>query len=204
MTFKDLTPDKIFRIHDFVVKKYKIDGGFNNKGTVESLLEKIQFLEYDDVYKNGALLLEGLARLHPFVDGNKRTALLSLQQYLNQNGHLLFLPLSTTAFLHKIAATEENDPENTEKLVKEIGIWLKNNSVTEKKKLRALGMFYAYYVWPTKLIVFFSRIHLPKVAGFILKKYLKHNVSDLDENMIEFIMDTQLKQMEFMAHKEDS
>jgi prophage maintenance system killer protein len=37
---------------------------------------------YEDEIKKRAALFEGIIRLHPFIDGNKRTALASLQQYL--------------------------------------------------------------------------------------------------------------------------
>ncbi len=105
MKFKEITTFEIFTIHDVIISEYKITGGCENKGSIESLLAKINFLNYDDIYKRAALLLEGIIRLHPFIDGNKRTALQATKQYLNFNNHILVFPLSTVAFTYKIANT---------------------------------------------------------------------------------------------------
>ena len=128
MTLEDLAPSAVFLIHDYIVSEYQIPAGFQNKGTVEAILAKIDFLNSGDIYKNGALLLEGLIRLHPFTDGNKRTALQSLSQYFRQNSYLFAIPQDTTEFLCKIAQTKENEPESTENLVEEIKEWLQKNS----------------------------------------------------------------------------
>lgn len=128
MTLENLEPSDVFLIHDYIVDEYRITAGFQNRGMVEAVLAKIDFLNYEDIYKNGALLLEGLTRLHPFADGNKRTALQSLRQYFRQNGHSFSMPPDTAEFLYKIADTKENDPESTEKLVGEIEEWLQKNS----------------------------------------------------------------------------
>jgi death-on-curing protein len=42
---------------------------------------------YPDIFRKAAALMESLARNHPFVDGNKRTAITSAGVFLSLNGH---------------------------------------------------------------------------------------------------------------------
>ncbi len=51
MKFRELTLSEIFTIHKVIVSEYKITNGCTNKGAIESLLAKIEFLDYDDIYK---------------------------------------------------------------------------------------------------------------------------------------------------------
>lgn len=46
----------------------------------------------DDLIKKGAKLAYEIVCLHPFVDGNKRTALSSLSIFFEMNGHSLIIP----------------------------------------------------------------------------------------------------------------
>ncbi len=50
------------------------------------------FEPYDDLIKKGAKLAYEIVCLHPFVDGNKRTALSSLSIFFEMNGHSLIVP----------------------------------------------------------------------------------------------------------------
>ncbi|MHC1681899.1 MAG: type II toxin-antitoxin system death-on-curing family toxin [Clostridiaceae bacterium] len=47
---------------------------------------------YDDPFKKGAKLAFEIVCLHPFMDGNKRTALTSLSTFLEMNGFSLVVP----------------------------------------------------------------------------------------------------------------
>lgn len=42
---------------------------------------------YADLIEEAAALMESLARNHPFVDGNKRAALVAVQTFFDYNGH---------------------------------------------------------------------------------------------------------------------
>ncbi|WP_393972172.1 Fic family protein [Oxyplasma meridianum] len=45
-----------------------------------------------------AALFEGIIRLHPFIDGNKRTSLATLQEYLWANGFIFVIPFTAVRF----------------------------------------------------------------------------------------------------------
>jgi death-on-curing protein len=44
---------------------------------------------YPDIFHKAAALMESLSRNHPFIDGNKRTAITSAGVFLGLNGHNL-------------------------------------------------------------------------------------------------------------------
>jgi death-on-curing protein len=68
-------------------------GGVGDRDTYRTLPEK------------AAALLESLVLYHPFVDGNKRTALVATGIFLENNGHtLVFRPAAADNFLRRLAA----------------------------------------------------------------------------------------------------
>jgi death on curing protein len=44
---------------------------------------------YESIHEMGAALLESIAINHPFVSGNKRTALMAMEVFMHRNGHVL-------------------------------------------------------------------------------------------------------------------
>lgn len=70
---------------------------------------------HDTVFKQAAVLMEGILRLHPFTDGNKRTALLSTARFLYAHDKVLAIPITnadyTPQFLANIAESETKDNE---------------------------------------------------------------------------------------------
>jgi len=195
MKFKSLNSTHIIKIHNILVDVYKISNGYADKGKLDALLYKIDFLHDDDILKRSSILLEGLIRLHAFTDGNKRTALESVKTYLNLNDYYLIFPLSTVAFSYKIANTQKIDPKSNEDLINEITWWLKKFCVSKDDKNKINALFLLYYTIPTKLIHFFIKIKLPKIGNFILKKYIQMNVKDMNKNMIDFILNLLIDQL---------
>lgn len=65
--------------------------------------------------------MEGVIRLHPFTDGNKRTALYTSFAYLQRAGIGLDLDLVTSSsFLVYIASTKTRSEEEIDMLIDEI------------------------------------------------------------------------------------
>ncbi|MBI4825187.1 MAG: type II toxin-antitoxin system death-on-curing family toxin [Nitrospirae bacterium] len=44
---------------------------------------------YHDIFQKAAAMMESLAKNHPFIDGNKRTAITSAAVFLQRNGYVL-------------------------------------------------------------------------------------------------------------------
>lgn len=91
---KYLTPHKVLFIHDQVVKRTGGSHGVRDVGLVESAVYRSQTTFdgndlYVGVFDKAAALLHSLLMNHPFVDGNKRTALTSAGLFLRLNGYKL-------------------------------------------------------------------------------------------------------------------
>jgi len=89
-----LTIDEIFAIHDRAIREYGGSPELADLGRLEASLaapRQTMFGEelYPDIFSKAAILFYSLIKNHPFVDGNKRTAFLSLMRFLNLNGYTL-------------------------------------------------------------------------------------------------------------------
>lgn len=85
---------EVREIHEFVIQLYGGTFGLREEGLLESALaspRQTMFDEelYPDLAAKAAILLIGLAKNHPFVDGNKRTAFLATLRFLEINGYTL-------------------------------------------------------------------------------------------------------------------
>ncbi|MCP3029621.1 type II toxin-antitoxin system death-on-curing family toxin [Halobacillus sp. A5] len=83
-------------IHFMVMKKYGggEQAGIKDQGLLESAIYRPQQTAfekdaYPTVFEKAAALFESLARNHCFYNGNKRTALASLDIFLKKNGYKL-------------------------------------------------------------------------------------------------------------------
>ena len=87
-----LTADDIQLIHDQIVTEIGGSLGVREPELLASIAVKPQAgfggeELYPDLYTKAAALYEALCNYHVFVDGNKRTAAISLYRFLVINGH---------------------------------------------------------------------------------------------------------------------
>ena len=125
--------DGILTIHKIVKQKAPADDpvttGKPDVGIIQGIIEKLELLVngkemYDSVYKKAACLLEGIIRLHPFTDGNKRTALITTLAYLQFNGYALDMKRVTSDYLVGIAKNTSRTEVEIENLIIEITVWI--------------------------------------------------------------------------------
>ncbi|GEM_PF-1024994 len=159
--------DEIIHIHDIVAKKFDTPIGILNKGLLDSIACRpdIQIGDqypYDSIFKKAASLMEGIIRLHPFADGNKRTALLTTVYFLKLNGYGIVLPLSSVRYSVQIAKNNDISQEVTEKLIRNISIWLKNHSGKTKQEFQAKHFIYLNI--PYSFLLFIAKIGFKKYA----------------------------------------
>ena len=81
-------------IHDRQLAEHGGTGGVRDEGLLESALARPQQLHAygdpaPDLADFAAALAHGLARNHPFLDGNKRTAAVACETFLELNGATL-------------------------------------------------------------------------------------------------------------------
>ena len=79
-------------LHNMQLKAFGGSDGVRDITLLESALAKAQnLLAYGDpppdIFDLAAAYAYGIARNHPFVDGNKRTALVVSETFLARNGH---------------------------------------------------------------------------------------------------------------------
>ena len=91
---KYLSPQQVLAIHDQLVKRFGGSLGLRDVGLLESAVARPQASFggedlYPTIFNKAAALMHSLLKNHPFVDGNKRTALASCGIFLKWNGYLL-------------------------------------------------------------------------------------------------------------------
>ena len=100
--YRWLQADEVLLFHEECIQETGGSKGVRDKSLLESALAKPQNLaayEKPSVYELAASYAEGIARNHPFVDGNKRTALAAAWDFLDN---------------HSIELAPERDNELTE------------------------------------------------------------------------------------------
>lgn len=130
LKIKFITITRVLAIHDYAVKRYGGSQGIRDIGLVESAIARPQsgfggeYL-YKNIFDMAASLLQSLLKNHPFVDGNKRTALFSTGIFLKINGYKL-----TNKHEEEVEFAVKVDNKNLS--LEEISAWLKENSETLK------------------------------------------------------------------------
>lgn len=83
-----LTTDLVIAFHDEQLREFGGPAGIRDEGALESALGRARnrwVYEGGDLPRLAAAYAFGIARNHPFVDGNKRAALLAIITFLGLN-----------------------------------------------------------------------------------------------------------------------
>jgi death-on-curing protein len=89
--------------------------GIRDQGALEAALARPQSGHYRDIIEQAAALLESLSQNHPFVDGNKRTAIAVTAAFLRINGFRLdFDDLEAYQFLIQLYEASQFQFEHLE------------------------------------------------------------------------------------------
>jgi death-on-curing protein len=108
-----LTRQIIAAIHDEQLTIHGGASGLRDAGMLESALDRPRnrwAYERADLPELAAAYAFGIARNHPFVDGNKRTSLLALYTFLGVNGiDFIVQEAEAAAIILALAAGEVNE-----------------------------------------------------------------------------------------------
>jgi len=123
---KYVTPQQVLAIHDQMVKRFGGSSGIRDVGLVESAVARPMATFdgvdlYNNIFDKAAALLQSLLKNHPFVDGNKRTALSSAGIFLKMNGYIL-------KNYHEEEIEFGVNVDNKHLSIEDISAWLKNHS----------------------------------------------------------------------------
>lgn len=124
--------DDIIELHEAVISVAGGAAGVLNKHYIEAALNRpVTYAQYSEytLHTVCAIILDSIARIHAFSDGNKRTALTSMIFTYNLNGVSLdYTLLMNDEFEDIVMWVVESKPgieqieEYLQKLVKEFGI----------------------------------------------------------------------------------
>jgi death-on-curing protein len=121
---KYLSIEEILRLHFQVIEDYGGSHGVRDEGRIHSITnapKQIVFKveQYPDLITKAAVYLRNMISDHPFIDGNKRTAITSCGVFLQRNGGRLNAnPKELEDFVVSIAT------EHLE--IAPIAVWLKS------------------------------------------------------------------------------
>ncbi len=118
----------------------RVTDGHINRQAVEGIVQTAFLTVYgqsvhDTIFKQAASLMEGIIRLHPFPDGNKRTALLTVYLFLTENDYYIVVPPNTIRFMVDVAQNLDRTQEENAALINYMAKWL------EKRTARTIGEY---------------------------------------------------------------
>lgn len=116
-------------LHDESLAEHGGAAGMRDQGLFESALARPENLAYEDpdIASLAAAYGVGLAKNHPFVDGNKRAAFLVVGLFLALNGYRLCASqIDATKVMLAVAAGELSEED--------FAAWIRQNSKKTKRK----------------------------------------------------------------------
>ena len=118
--------DVVLAIHDDMIDRYGGSHGIRDLGLIQSAIARPQSSFggedlYQSIFDKAAALFHSLMFNHAFVDGNKRTTMVSTARFLSMNGYELEVDgKEFVAFPLRV--------ENKHLSIEEISRWLKKHS----------------------------------------------------------------------------
>ena len=121
----------ILYFHEQLIQIYGGSTGIRDEKLLDSALEQVKatfdgsYL-HDSIFKMAAAYGFHLCKNHPFIDGNKRTALVAMDTFLQRNGWEI---TASEEEAYKIMMALSASEVSKEELVK----WLRENTTSIKK-----------------------------------------------------------------------
>lgn len=118
-----LSVTDLIRINERMVSKWGGLAGVRDQALLESAIARLETGYYQDVIEEAAALCESLLQNHPFVDGNKRAAVVATAVFLRWNGYRLqFVDREMYDWLMTLYATGRVTKQSLE-------VWIRGHAV---------------------------------------------------------------------------
>jgi death-on-curing protein len=101
-----LDVDDVLDAHAVGIARFGGSDGLRDRGLLESAVMAAQSGYYGSVAELAAVYAHGIAKNHPFVDGNKRAALSAAGMFLNAHGFDLQLGAAWVEHMENVASGE--------------------------------------------------------------------------------------------------
>ena len=110
-----LTTLEVIVVHDVLIESFGGSFCIRDLGALEGAVYRPQSGYYEDRVFEAAALFESLILNHPFLDGNKRTAMAAADIHLRLNGLVLGLePAEASDFIDDLFRSHEMSIERVE------------------------------------------------------------------------------------------
>lgn len=124
MKLRYLSRKEIVEVHEKVINEYGGMPGILNDGSIDLAAQApalflFGYEPYQGLSKKAAVLFTEINKLHPFMDGNKRTAYLSAEAFLMLNGYKLVADLGQAVTISLESASCTADTDSVAKWVSE-------------------------------------------------------------------------------------
>jgi death-on-curing protein len=127
-----LTAEQVLFLHDRLVEETGGEHGVRDLGGLESALARPQAAFggtefYPDLMTKAAVVMDGIIRNHPFLDGNKRAGVATAALFLEVNGHRLTATNGELERFTLLVTTAKPD-------IEEIAEWFRANTTRVKTR----------------------------------------------------------------------
>lgn len=112
-----LTVEKIIEIHDEIIRQFDGAQGILSESTLHFMIFRVN--KFRDIFRRAAVVLHAIGSQHPFVDGNKRTALVVAENVLGQQGYYIAADEDTIVEFMLQVASYKLTPLSIEKWLKD-------------------------------------------------------------------------------------
>lgn len=125
ISFKSV--EEVIRIHDSLIKEFGGSPGILNRGLLESAINQpFNIWLYESrnnrkIYNLAAAYFYHIIKNHPFIDGNKRTGLLTAVEFIDNNGYELKKQYRDMDDLYELAI----DTASSKLAIEDIAIFFK-------------------------------------------------------------------------------
>lgn len=113
--------EDVERAHARALARFGGQEGVRDRGLLESAVMAPRTGYYASLAELAAVYAHGLAKNHPFLDGNKRTAVIVALAFLRVNGHALTLGLEWVGHIERLASGELTRDELVALFANEMG-----------------------------------------------------------------------------------
>jgi death on curing protein len=117
-----LSLEEVVIINATVIQQFGGIHGLRDRAALEAAVMRPQTGYHSDLFEEAAALFESLFQNHPFLDGNKRTAVTATAVFLALNGHeLVFNDREMYEWLMRLLQTGRPNKTNLE-------VWLRQHA----------------------------------------------------------------------------
>jgi len=85
----EITVDEVVKIHDKIIEETGGHSGIISYGNLDFIVSRMKIAKI--IERKAAILFYGILTAHPFLDGNKRTAIVSLDSFLRGNNRKIMV-----------------------------------------------------------------------------------------------------------------